>query len=103
MDRKEKQIQKEDIVIISSEAASMGGSQVFLQPLEQISVDDLIKCVCIASANDAMYALSELIATTNQNFETIIKLKILVKNKLQLDNLIVNLQRVPHVHGIERE
>lgn len=57
-----------DMVCVSQEAASMGGSQVFLQPLEQISVDELIKCVCIASANDAMYALSELVASTNSNF-----------------------------------
>ena len=63
-----KQIKLDDMVSISSSAASMGGSQVFLQPLEMISVDELIKCVCIASANDAMYALSELIATTNDNF-----------------------------------
>lgn len=62
------QIKLDDMVSVSSAAASMGGSQVFLQPLEMISVDELIKCVCIASANDAMYALSELIATTNDNF-----------------------------------
>lgn len=62
------QIKLDDMVSVSSSAASMGGSQVFLQPLEMISVDELIKCVCIASANDAMYALSELIATTNDNF-----------------------------------
>ena len=62
------QIKLDDMVSISSSAASMGGSQVFLQPLEMMSVDELIKCVCIASANDAMYALSELIATTNDNF-----------------------------------
>ena len=56
------------MVSISLEASKMGGSQVFLEPLEQISVDELIKCVCIASANDAMYALSELVGSTNQNF-----------------------------------
>ena len=63
-----KSISKDDLVSVSQEASSMGGSQVFLQPLEQMSVDDLLKCVCIASANDAMYALSEYIATTNENF-----------------------------------
>ena len=62
------EISLDDMVSISSEAASMGGSQVFLQPLENISVYELIKCVCIASANDAMYALSELVANTNENF-----------------------------------
>ena len=53
--------------------------------------------------NSYNLGIAQINTTTNQNFETIIKLKILVKNKLQLDNLIVNLQRVPHVHGIERE
>lgn len=62
------QLKLDDIVTISSEAASMGGSQVFLQPLEQMSVNDLIKCICISSANDAMYAMSEVIGGTNANF-----------------------------------
>ena len=62
------EIKLEDMVSISSDAAKMGGSQVFLEPLEMISVDELLKCVCIASANDAMYALSELVGTTNANF-----------------------------------
>lgn len=41
-----------DKVTISSNAASMGGSQVFLQPNETISVEELVKSICIASAND---------------------------------------------------
>ena len=57
----------------------------------------------INTINSYNLGIAQINTTTNQNFETIIKLKILVKNKLQLDNLIVNLQRVPHVHGIERE
>ena len=61
-------IKLDDMVSISFDAAKMGGSQVFLEPLERISVDELLKCVCIASANDAMYALSELVGTTNANF-----------------------------------
>lgn len=61
-------ISLDDVVVISSEAASMGGSQVFLEPLEQMKVEELIKCVCIASANDAMYALSEFVCITNENF-----------------------------------
>ncbi len=57
----------------------------------------------INTVNSYNLGIAQINTTTNPNFETIIKLKILVKNKLQLDNLIVNLQRVPHVHGIERE
>ncbi len=48
-----------DNVIISSHAASMGGSQVFLEEGESISVEELIKCTVIASANDAAVALAE--------------------------------------------
>ena len=57
----------------------------------------------INTVNSYNLGIAQINTSTNQNFETTIKLKILVKNKLQLDNLIVNLQRVPHVHGIERE
>lgn len=57
----------------------------------------------INSVNSYNLGIVQINTTSTPNFETIIKLKILVKNKLQLDNLIVNLQRVPHVHGIERE
>ena len=39
----------------------------------------------------------------NPNLETVVKLKILVNNKLQLDNLLVNLAKINNVHGIERE
>ncbi len=63
-----KQIQLEDIVTVSENAAAMGGSQVFLEVNEQISVHDLLKSVCISSANDSMYALGEFIASTNENF-----------------------------------
>ena len=57
----------------------------------------------INTVNSYNLGIVQINTSTTPNFETIIKLKILVKNKLQLDNLIVNLQRVPHVHGIERE
>ena len=43
-----------DKVTISENASNMGGSQVYLQPNEVMTVDDLIKSVCIASANDVV-------------------------------------------------
>ena len=52
-------IKYEDIVTVSENASSMGGSQVFLEPGEQITVHDLFKAICIASANDAIVALGE--------------------------------------------
>ena len=57
-----------DMVTISENAASMGGSQIYLQPNEQMSVEDLLKSICIASANDAMVALSEYISGSVSSF-----------------------------------
>lgn len=41
-----------DIVVVSKNAASMGGSQIFLETNEMMSVEDLVKGICIASGND---------------------------------------------------
>ena len=57
-----------DKVKISSHAASMGGSQVFLEEGEEISVEELIKCAVIASANDAATALAELVSGSESAF-----------------------------------
>ena len=65
---KDNYISYDDIVIVSENAASMGGSQVFLEPGEQISVHDLFKSICIASANDSIVALGEHIFGNEQNF-----------------------------------
>ena len=55
-------IRVDDTVSVSANAASMGGSQVFLEEGEQMSVEDLLKSVVIASANDAAVALAEYIS-----------------------------------------
>lgn len=52
-------IKKEDMVSTSAYAASMGGSQVFLEEGEQMSVHDLLKCIAVSSANDAAVAMAE--------------------------------------------
>ena len=51
-----------DQVTVSANAASMGGSQVYLKEGEQMSVEDLLKSIVIASANDAAVALAEYLA-----------------------------------------
>lgn len=58
----------EDKVTISEHAAHMGGSQVFMEPGEEQTVRDLVKCICIASANDAAVAMSEYIAGSEEQF-----------------------------------
>lgn len=58
----------QDIVTVSDHAASMGGSQVFLEVGEQQTVDDLLKCIIISSANDASVAMAEHIAGSEEAF-----------------------------------
>lgn len=57
-----------DTVSVSEHAASMGGSQVFLEPGETQTVDTMIKCISIASANDASVAMAEYIAGSETEF-----------------------------------
>lgn len=61
-------IKLDDMVTVSEHAASMGGSQVFLAVGEQQTVKDLIKCISIASANDAAVAMAEYIAGSEELF-----------------------------------
>lgn len=61
-------LQYDDSVVVSEHAASMGGSQVFLEPNETQTVNDMIKCISIASANDASVAMAEHIAGSEEQF-----------------------------------
>lgn len=63
-----KKITFDDMVTTSSYAASMGGSQIYLEENEQMSVHDMFKAVAIGSANDCIVALGEYIAGTNDEF-----------------------------------
>ena len=64
----EKKISLKDSVTVSDYAAKMGGSQVFLEPGETQTVKDMIKCISIASANDAAVAMAEFVAGSEQEF-----------------------------------
>ncbi|HWS42385.1 MAG TPA: D-alanyl-D-alanine carboxypeptidase family protein [Pseudoflavonifractor sp.] len=57
-----------DLVTVSARAASMGGSQVYLKEGEQMTVDDMLKAVCVASGNDASVALAEHLAGSEEAF-----------------------------------
>ena len=65
-----------DIVVVSKNAASMGGSQVYLEPNEMMTVEDLIKAMCIASGNDATVAMAEKIAGTEEAFVELMNKKV---------------------------
>ncbi len=62
------QIGLEDQVTVSEYAASMGGSQVFLEPGEVQTVDTMLKCIAVASANDACVAMAEYICGNEEEF-----------------------------------
>src|SRR5690606_30950194 len=61
-------LKKDDVIRISENAASMGGSQIFLEAGEEMKVNDLLKGIAIASANDASVALAERIAGSEEEF-----------------------------------
>ena len=58
----------DDVVTVSAHAASMGGSQVYLSEGEQITVDDLLKSLCVSSGNDASVALAEHVSGVTELF-----------------------------------
>ena len=63
-----KTLNLEDVLTCSDHAASMGGSQIWLEPGEAMTVDDLLKATVIASANDATVVLGEAIAGSEEGF-----------------------------------
>lgn len=64
----EGKIQLEDKVTTSEYASSMGGSQVFMETGEKQTVETLLKCISIASANDACVAMAEYISGNEEEF-----------------------------------
>ncbi|MEG1994275.1 MAG: D-alanyl-D-alanine carboxypeptidase family protein, partial [Oscillospiraceae bacterium] len=61
-------ISLEDKVTTSTEASKMGGSQIWLKEGEVMTVNELLKAAAISSANDASYALAELIGSSHDGF-----------------------------------
>ena len=57
-----------DMVPCSENASSMGGSQIWLDPRETLSVDDMLKAICVNSANDCVVAMAEFIAGSEEAF-----------------------------------
>ena len=58
----------DDVVTASKNASSMGGSQIYLETGEKITVEDLMKGISVASGNDATVAMAEYIAGTEEKF-----------------------------------
>ena len=88
-------IKLDQMITVSSNASSMGGSQILLETGEKMSVDDLLKGVTIASGNDAVVALAEAIAGTEENF-----VKMMNKKLLELGLKDSNFK---NCHGLDEE
>lgn len=68
-------ISLEEVINASEHACSMGGSQIWLEPNESMTVDDLLKAAVIASANDATVALGERVAGSEEGFVALMNKK----------------------------
>lgn len=68
-------LKEDEIVTVSENAKSMGGTQLYLDTGEKISVRDLIKGIVMASANDAMVALAERVSGTEEAFVSLMNKK----------------------------
>ncbi|SHF58341.1 D-alanyl-D-alanine carboxypeptidase family protein [Ornithinibacillus halophilus] len=76
-------IEKDETIRVSENAAGMGGSQIFLEAGEEMTVNDLLKGVAVASGNDASVALAERIAGSEEAFVQKMNEKV---KKLGLEN-----------------
>lgn len=64
------EIKLSDNVTCSSSAASMGGSQIWLEENETLTVEEMLKAICLNSANDCVYAMAEHLAGSEEEFVT---------------------------------
>lgn len=85
----------DQMITVSSNASSMGGSQILLETGETMSVDDLVKGISIASGNDAVVALAEAIAGTEENFVKMMNDKV--------KELGLNDTNFKNCHGLDEE
>ena len=65
---KNNEISLDTKVSCSEKASSMGGSQIWLSESESLTVHDMLKAICIASANDCTYAMAELLCGSEEVF-----------------------------------
>lgn len=84
-----------DMIPVSERAASMGGSQIYLEAGSKMSLDTLLKAVCIASANDAAVAIAEYVAGSVEEFVNLMNAKV---KELNLKHTSFR-----NVHGLDEE
>ena len=79
----------------SENAASMGGSQIWLDPTESLTVDEMLKAICVVSANDCVTAMAEYLGGTEENFVN------MMNNKAK--ELGMNDTTYKNCHGIDED
>ncbi len=84
-----------DMIPVSEKAASMGGSQIYLEAGSKMTLDTLLKAVCIASANDAIVAIAEYVAGSVDEFVNLMNFK---AKELNLKHTSFR-----NVHGLDEE
>lgn len=82
-----------DVVRVSKDAASLGGSQIWLEEGEEMTVDEMMKAIAVNSANDAAAAMAEYIAGTQENFVKMMNEK--------AKSLGMNDTNFANVHGLD--
>ena len=88
-------ISLDDMVVISPNAASMGGSQVFLEANSKIKLEELLKSIAVSSANDSAVALAEYLTGTTDAFVS--KMNEKAKNLGCVNTNFMN------VHGLDQD
>lgn len=84
-----------DVITCSKSASGLGGSQIWFEQGEQLTVDDALKAICVVSANDVTVAMAEHLAGTQQNFVAQMNAK--AKELGMLNTNFMN------AHGIDEE
>ena len=92
---KEGKISFEDKVACSEEASNMGGSQIWLSTNETLTVHEMLKAICVVSANDCVYAMAEHIAGSEEAFVVLMNEK---AKKLGMNNTTFK-----NCHGIDEK
>ena len=84
-----------DKITCTSNASSMGGSQIWFKEGEQLTVEEALKCICIVSANDVSVAMAEHIAGSEENFVNLMNEKAKVLGMVNTHFM--------NAHGIDEE
>jgi len=84
-----------DLVPCSENASSMGGSQIWLDTTEKLTVNDMLKSICVVSANDCTVAMAEFIAGSEESFVQMMNTK--------AKNLGMNDTCFKNCHGIDED